>query len=345
MNFKQSTTLRAATIGVDVSKKTLDTAVLFTNDSYVSQSFSNDAQGIKQLLRWLAKQRAKGCPLCVESTGSLHVELCLAAHHAKHPVRIVKPSRIISFRRSLDDRNKTDCDDARLIALFTNTIKTGDWTPPTPTIQRLLDLLKWRRVLVQSQVALRNTLSTMRDPRQRQFALTDIKTLQQRIDKLDASMAKIIAADIQLSEKQALLCSIPGVGDQTAARCCASIDINDFDDAGQLSSFAGLTPMRRQSGDYEAPTHISKMGNGDIRCALFMAALSASVYNPIIRAFADRLKQRRPNLSRKQIIVACAHKLLRIIYGVLKHNRPFDANYLCPSNALLTTHQPLGELS
>jgi len=333
MNSKQPTTLQAATIGVDVSKKTLDTIVLFTDDSYTSRSFSNDAKGIKQLLSWVAKQRGQDCPLCVEATGGLELELCLAGYHAKHPVRIVKPSRIAGFRDSLDGRNKTDWDDARLIALFANTITTADWTPLSPTVQRLRDMVKQRRALAHAQVDLSNSAKTLRDRRQRKCALADINIIRRRIDKVDASIAQVIAADIQLAEKKELLCSIPGVGNQTAAVICASLDADGFDNAGQMSAFIGIAPMRRQSGNYEAKGHISKTGNVNIRSAVFMAALSASVYNPIICSFADRLKHRRPDLTKKQIIVACAHKLTHLIYGVLKHKKAFDPNYLCPSNA------------
>ena len=90
--------------------------------------------------------------------------------------------------------------------------------------------------------------------------------------------------------------------------------------------------MRKQSGNYEAKGRISKIGNAQLRSGLFMAALSARLHNPVVKDFADKLEQ-RTSLSKKQIIVACAHKLARIIYGVLKHHKPFGPNYCGSLNA------------
>ena len=81
-----------ATIGIDVSKATLDTVLLFTDDSFTAKSFSNEPAGIKQLLTWVAKQGRQSCALCLEASGGL--ELCLSGYQAKHPIRLVIPSRI-----------------------------------------------------------------------------------------------------------------------------------------------------------------------------------------------------------------------------------------------------------
>ena len=83
-----------ATIGIDVSKETLDTVLLFTDDSFTAKSFSNEPAGIKQLLTWVAKQGGQSCALCLEATGGLELELCLSGYQAKHPIRLVIPSRI-----------------------------------------------------------------------------------------------------------------------------------------------------------------------------------------------------------------------------------------------------------
>ena len=85
---------QAATIAIDVSKETLDTVLLFTDDSFTAKSFSNETAGIKQLLIWVAKQGGQSCPLCLEATGGLELELCLSGYQAKHPIRLVIPSRI-----------------------------------------------------------------------------------------------------------------------------------------------------------------------------------------------------------------------------------------------------------
>ena len=323
---------QATTIGVDVAKKTLDVALLFSDESYTSKNFSNDASGIKQLLSWVRKQGGQGCPLCVEATGGLEMKLCLMGYQAQYPIRLIPPSQIANYRKSLTLRNKTDCDDARLIARFAMTIPTVDWQPPSPKMRRLQDLLKWRRSLVQAHTALSNCASTLNDRRQQRSAITERNYMKRRITQIDASITEVIAGDVQLAKTQALLSSIPGIGAQTLALFCATIDIKTFQNAKQLSAFIGIAPMRKQSGNYEAKGRISKIGNAQLRSGLFMAALSARRHNPLLRDFADRLEQ-RTSLSKKQIIVACAHKLARIIYGVLKHHKPFDPNHCGSLNA------------
>jgi len=82
---------QATTIGVDVAKKTLDVALLFSDESYTNENFSNDANGIKQLLSWIRKQGGQGCPLCLEATGRLEMKLCLMGYQAQYPIRLVPP--------------------------------------------------------------------------------------------------------------------------------------------------------------------------------------------------------------------------------------------------------------
>ena len=324
--------IQPATIGVDVSKNTLDAALLFTDESYAEAQFDNDAKGIKQLLAWAKKHAAHQCPICVEATGGYEYDLCAEGDHAGHPISIARPAQVASFRDSLSLRNKTDSVDARLIALFAWKISDDNyWKKPSEATIALKDKLKWRRHLVKFHTMSSNCARTLRNPQMKKEAAAELSELQEKIRKIDASLYEIICQDEQLTNTHELLCSIPGVGTQTAATLCAVFNDNTFEHPNQLAAYIGITPRLRQSGNCEAKTHITKVGDACLRTALFMAALSARRFNPIIRAFADRLSQRRPDLSKKEIIVACAHKLTRIIHGVVKHNKPFDPHHECPA--------------
>ena len=130
-----------------------------------------------------------------------------------------------------------------------------------------------------------NCARTLRDPEMKKEAAAELSELKERIRKIDASLYKIILQDEQLTHTHELLCSIPGVGTQTAATLCAVFNDNTFENPNQLAAYAGITPMRRQSGDCEGRTRITKIGDAHLRTALFMAALSARLHNPIIKAF------------------------------------------------------------
>ena len=88
---------QANTIGVDVCKATLDTALLFTDGSFAEAQFSNDATGIKKLLAWAKQHGAQRCVLCVEATGNLELDLCIAGCDAEHPIKIALQQSLPAF--------------------------------------------------------------------------------------------------------------------------------------------------------------------------------------------------------------------------------------------------------
>jgi len=100
-------------------------------------------------------------------------------------------------------------------------------------------------------------------------------------------------------------------------------DIDRFQNAKCMASFCGLAPRHRQSGSsVRGKTMLSKTGSSRIRKALFMPALSAIKYNPVIQAFRARLIAR--GKSRMVIVGAIMRKLIHIVYAVLKSRRPFN---------------------
>ncbi len=103
----------------------------------------------------------------------------------------------------------------------------------------------------------------------------------------------------------------------------------------QIEAFVGLTPSENQSGTSVCgKDRLSKVGNNYLRKSLYMPAVSAIQHNPVIRDFADRLKQAgKPS---KVIICAVMRKLLRIIYAVVRSGKPFDSNYKSKSMHELT---------
>ena len=96
-----------------------------------------------------------------------------------------------------------------------------------------------------------------------------------------------------------------------------------FADVRQFAAFAGIL-LAAASPAPSSTARVCKTGDHSLRSAMFMAALSASLHNPSVHAFARQIRAQRPDLGSKQVICACAHKLLRIIFGVVKSRRPFE---------------------
>jgi transposase len=130
-----------------------------------------------------------------------------------------------------------------------------------------------------------------------------------------------------LYEHYKLLCSIPAVGPILAASFLAEVpDVTFFENAGQLAAYAGLTPTQHDSGtSVHKKGKLSKKGNAHLRSALYMPALCAARYNPLIAAFVARLQAN--GKAKMTIVAAVMHKLLRLAYGVIKSGRPFDPNF------------------
>lgn len=130
--------------------------------------------------------------------------------------------------------------------------------------------------------------------------------------------------DIHKSNEQVkLLTSIPGIGVKSAVTYVIEIeDINRFDDVKKIASFYGVHPTFKESGDGRWGSHMSKRGRGTMRAALFMCAKSGIRHNEALKTTYSRCRAK--GMGYGQAMGAAMHKLLRIIYGVLKSNKPFD---------------------
>ncbi len=148
--------------------------------------------------------------------------------------------------------------------------------------------------------------------------------LDDEIKTVSDAIAALIRQDKAIHEDHALLVSIPGLAAPSAAILLAEIpDFRAFSHNKQITAFVGLDPKDHQSGSsVNRRAHISRVGNARVRAVLDMCALSARRHNPVLKAFADRLKEN--GKAPKAILVAVARKLLVIAYGVLKTRKPFQ---------------------
>ncbi|MFN3429804.1 MAG: IS110 family transposase, partial [Candidatus Sericytochromatia bacterium] len=151
-----------------------------------------------------------------------------------------------------------------------------------------------------------------------------IEDLSQHIRAVWKQIDRLVASKPKLRWQSELLVSIPGIGKKTAAVILAEVqDISRFKDVRQLVAYAGLCPKERQSGtSVRGKTQLSKTGNARLRRALYMPALVAKRWNPLLNATAERLAA--AGKTKMAVIGALMRKLLHLAYGVLKNNRPFE---------------------
>jgi len=145
-------------LGIDVSKKTLDVALIFDNRTF-SKQFRNSAEGFKLLAVWLASLEIKQVHACLEATGVYGEAVALFLHEHGHQVSVVNPLRIKGYAQSNMQRNKTDRLDARLIADFCLTQKPDPWQPPSAAVKHLQSLVRRVEVLEEMRQAEDNRLA------------------------------------------------------------------------------------------------------------------------------------------------------------------------------------------
>lgn len=311
-------------VGVDIAKRTFAACLRLPQGKCYQRQFANDLTGFQALVAWLTKYTSSPVPVCMEATGTYGEALAVYLHEQGYPVSVVNPHRIVHYAKSQGTRHKTDQVDARVIAEFCAKEAPPRWAPPAAHYRYLQALLRHQETLEQDQQRERNRLAAAAHP---PFVR---QSLEAGLTQLDAALGAVateiqahLAAQPELQAQLQLLISIPGIGVETACWLLAELGgCAGFQRAPEVASYVGVEPRLRQSGPWKGTTRMSKQGNVWLRKALFFPALSALRWNPVIRAFGARLRER--GKVPMAIVVAAMRKLLHLAFGVLRHQRPFD---------------------
>jgi len=319
-------------VGIDVSKATLDVTLIKEDGQKYQVQFSNDSQGHQKLNQWL-KKKADTPHICMEATNIYWEEVAEYLADQNYPVSVVNPARIKGFAMSQLRRNKTDKLDGDVIAQFCQALKPKLWVPPTPEQRHLRALVRHQQVLQKSLTQYKNRLAVTRHTAVRDSIRTLIETLTAEIERLEQQIQTFIDQTPDLKEQQSLLMSITGIGVKTATRLLAEMyDLAAYESARAAAADAGVTPAHYSSGSsVRRKPKLSKIGKTAVRGALYFPAMTAMKHNPIIRALKERLEAK--GKEPKVIIGAAMRKLLHLAYGVLKHRKPFDPDYLISASS------------
>lgn len=312
-------------VGADMAKNKFDVALLL-DDSVQRATFQNTHRGHAAFLAWLEEHRALQSHICLEATGRYSQALALFLHQHQMVVSVVNPLAVYYFARSQMSRTKTDEHDALLLARFGKEKKPRRWQPRSEPVQALAQWVRLREQLINNQgIAQRQQQDAPKT--QARFFEAQVRFLKKQIRRVEKKIQAILAQEGSLREASRLLESIPGLGPTSIATILALMPpVEELASARQLAAYAGVTPRQNQSGTHRGPTRLCKLGHGRLRRALYLPAIVAMRHNPRARALAQRLALK--GKSKMSIIGACMRQLLHLIYGVLKHRRPFEENYL-----------------
>lgn len=302
-------------VGIDISKDTLDMGF---QPSGQTVRLPHDAQGITEATKRLGE--AALCLVVLEVTGGLETPLAVTLVAAGVPVAVVNPRQVRDYAKATGQLAKTDRVDALVLADFARAIRP-ELRPMKDALTRELDdLVTRRRQLVEMRV--QESLRLGRASKVQEKSLKrHIAWLDKRIEEIETDLRQRLRASPAWRAKDDLLRSIPGVGDTTSATLLAKLpELGTLDRKG-IAALAGLAPLANDSGKQRG-RRVIWGGRADVRCVLYMSTVAAIRCNPVLRAFADRLKA--AGKPAKVVIVACMRKLLSIMNAMLKSNLPWN---------------------
>jgi transposase len=303
-------------VGIDVSKDRLDVHVLPQDDAFCVERSGKGLAALVERLRPLAPSL-----VAVEATGGFESTTAAAVAGAGLPLAVVNPAQVRHYAQALGKRAKTDPIDAKVIARFAADVRPEPRPLPDEMTQLLADLVTRRRQIVEMLQAERQRQKRAAVKRLKKSIARLIAALEKELTELDHDIDDAVRGSSVWREKEDLLASVPGVGSTTARTLIAELPELGTLDRKQIASLAGLAPYTRQSGTWKGKSMIAG-GRKSVRTALFMAAMVAGRFNPVLKAFRDRLVcAGKPKML---AIIAVARKLLTILNAILRDKKPWQ---------------------
>jgi transposase len=299
-------------LGADVSKLTID---LGCPQLVVPPFIANNPAGYRTLIKILARSPAPVHVVC-EATGPYHQALVTALHQAGIVVSVVNPRLVRDFARSRGQLAKTDAIDARVLADYGRTMRPAPTGPSDPRMVRLDALVTRRAQLVEDRAREQVRLAQTTCAEAVASLKLPVRHLDGQIEKLLARIAELVQATPALRDKVARLVQVQGVGTLTASALLAALPELGTLSKNEVTALAGLAPFNRDSGAFRGTRSI-RGGRSEVRRVLYMAALSASRFNPILQAVYQRL--RANGKAHKVALVAVMRKLLIHLNCLLKN--------------------------
>jgi transposase len=257
----------------------------------------------------------------VEATGGFESIVAAGLVGAGLPVVVINPAQVRHFAKALGQRAKTDPVDARVIAQFVAATRPEIRALADEATQLLSDLVARRRQIVEMRAAESQRLKRARDKRLIKSIGRLVKALEKELAEIDKDIDDSVRGSPAWRGLEDLLTTVKGVGQITARTLLAELPELGRLTGGQAAALAGLAPFTRQSGQWKGKACIGG-GRAVVRTALFMAAQVAKRYNPVLKAFYDRLiAAGKPKMV---ATIAVARKLIVILNGIAKSRKPWQ---------------------
>ena len=301
-------------VGIDVSKDTLDIAIRPTNEQFTIANSVGELAALSKRLQALSVAR-----IVVEASGGYEVLLVTHLAAAGLPVVRVNPRQARHFAQATNQLAKTDRVDARLLAQLGEQLQPQLRPLPSAEQQEFDALLTRRRQLVDMLVAEKNRRQQVAHLKRLAKQIdAHIKWLEKRLQQSDKQLRETVEKSPVWQVNDRLLQGVPGIGEVTARTLLAALPELGKLSNKQIAALVGVAPYARESGGWRGARRI-RGGRAPVRAVLYMATVSATRYNPVIKAFYARLVQ--AGKKKKVALVACMRKLLTILNTIIKEQK------------------------
>ena len=302
-------------IGIDISKDHLDVHRLPGDER---RRFDNSKAGHKALIRWIGDTPAR---VVYEPTGYYHRALERALAAAGMPIAKVNPRQARRFAEATGNLAKTDALDAAMLTRMGAVLSLEARPVPSAIINDLRDLRTARNALIKDQVAAQTRAKAITLPLLKRQNAARLKQIEAQREAIDAEINTLIQGDPDLAQRFAILCSIPGIAEVSAAMLLIEMPELGSLDEKQVAALAGLAPIARQSGNWKGKSFI-RGGRQQVRQGLYMPALVAIRFNADLKAKYEQLI--KAGKAPKQAITAIMRKLIILANALLKKGRKWQ---------------------
>ena len=253
--------------------------------------------------------------LVMEATGRYEFELAQAAYEKGLPVCIARPLSVRRYAGAVEQLAKTDKIDAAIIAEYAAVVQPRTTPQKSKNLIAIKNLVVRRRQLVNLRTQEMNRLKIMGKMLEVSCRRI-IRALDAEIERMEKRLATHVEQQAEWTERQALLTSVPGVGNTLCYTLLADLPELGTLNNREISALVGVAPINRDSGRLRGKRRVQG-GRAAIRSVLYMATLSALQCNPVIKACYRKLVARGKH--NKVAITACMRKFITILNTMVKN--------------------------
>lgn len=316
-------------VGIDVSKETLDICVYDGESRQYFQACNNEKTFNSEILKRLSEDLSL-YHFVMEVTGIYHLRLAMYLHQSGLKVSVVNPLIIRRYSEMKLRRHKTDASDSLLIAEYGFKEHPSEFSPKSEILDEMEQMLKAIEDYHVMTTDVKNRLESLKNrPHSNRKVVSlwekQLSSLRKSVKELEGELEALVGKHFKPEDE--LLRSIPGIGKRVATAIISMLNsFKSFESPKQVCSYLGINPTVFESGSsVRGSGRIPKKGNRYLRKLLFLASLSAKRFNKSCAELFDRLIH--SGKAKKQALMAVANKLIRQAFGVIKSGNQYNPDY------------------